>query len=290
MRAWIAVLVAGCGFRPAAVTGGTGDAHLIDARIVDAIDGSPNVDTDGDGVFDNIDNCRTVANPDQHDEDGDHVGDVCDPCPQIANEPSADADADGIPDACDPRQGIDHVLAFYPFTGATLPPGWTVPGGTQSAFVVANDTLAIDGTSGTKFIRLDTASSKQAIEIGVDIASGAAGTAFVTAITDAKDDFHDYFGCGLRIDVQTREMFRCASSSTFTTLGTDPQPGKDPVMFPGSYRIVATLANADQSCEIPGPMDAHRMTATQSTNGYTNVGIRVGAAMVVVRYAVVYTF
>jgi hypothetical protein len=61
-------------------------------------------------------------------------------------------------------------------------------------------------------------------------------------------------------------------------------------MFPGSYRIVATLANADQSCEIPGPMDAHRMTATQSTNGYTNVGIRVGAAMVVVRYAVVYTF
>lgn len=40
-----------------------------------------NPDTDGDGVADSIDNCPTVANPDQRDSDGDGIGDACDPTP-----------------------------------------------------------------------------------------------------------------------------------------------------------------------------------------------------------------
>lgn len=42
---------------------------------------SPSADTDGDGVPDDVDNCPTVANPDQADWDGDGVGDACDPDP-----------------------------------------------------------------------------------------------------------------------------------------------------------------------------------------------------------------
>ena len=37
------------------------------------------VDTDNDGVVDDIDNCPAVANPDQKDTDGDGQGDACDP-------------------------------------------------------------------------------------------------------------------------------------------------------------------------------------------------------------------
>ena len=35
-------------------------------------------DSDGDGLADQVDNCRTVANPTQSDADGNHVGDDCD--------------------------------------------------------------------------------------------------------------------------------------------------------------------------------------------------------------------
>jgi len=45
-------------------------------------------DTDGDTVFDSIDNCPNDPNPDQANNDGDSMGDVCDP----------DDDNDGLPD------------------------------------------------------------------------------------------------------------------------------------------------------------------------------------------------
>jgi len=59
------------------------------------------VDGDGDGVDDRIDNCLSVANPDQADSDGDGLGDACDNCPVAANQDQADADGDGVGDACD---------------------------------------------------------------------------------------------------------------------------------------------------------------------------------------------
>lgn len=77
--------------------------------------GSPySEDTDGDGVFDESDNCVEVSNEDQADIDGDGVGDLCDPdidndevmnendnCPEKANTEQLDVDNDLIGDACD---------------------------------------------------------------------------------------------------------------------------------------------------------------------------------------------
>ncbi|MBI1825027.1 MAG: thrombospondin type 3 repeat-containing protein [Planctomycetes bacterium] len=40
----------------------------------------PGVDTDGDGVCDDVDNCPAVANNSQADADHDGVGDACDQC------------------------------------------------------------------------------------------------------------------------------------------------------------------------------------------------------------------
>uniref|UniRef100_UPI000E2547C2 thrombospondin type 3 repeat-containing protein n=1 Tax=Lewinella sp. IMCC34191 TaxID=2259172 RepID=UPI000E2547C2 len=52
------------------------------------------VDSDNDGIADEVDNCPTTANPDQADLDGDSIGDLCDD----------DIDGDGVANAddCDP--------------------------------------------------------------------------------------------------------------------------------------------------------------------------------------------
>jgi hypothetical protein len=51
------------------------------------------VDTDQDGIFDDVDNCPLDPNADQFDDDLDGVGDACDVCPLDADD---DADADGL--------------------------------------------------------------------------------------------------------------------------------------------------------------------------------------------------
>lgn len=53
-----------------------GDANLIFAGQLICL---PCADSDGDGVCDNVDNCPTLANPDQADSDGDGQGDACTP-------------------------------------------------------------------------------------------------------------------------------------------------------------------------------------------------------------------
>ena len=80
-------------------------------------------DTDGDGVANHLDNCATVANPDQADANGDGRGDACevpdtdgdgridtlDNCPAVRNADQADQDGDDIGDTCDPDRDGDGV-------------------------------------------------------------------------------------------------------------------------------------------------------------------------------------
>jgi hypothetical protein len=66
-----------------------GQEDLDNDGIGDACDD----DVDGDGVVNTADNCRMTPNPDQADADGDGAGDVCDSCPL---DPANDADGDGV--------------------------------------------------------------------------------------------------------------------------------------------------------------------------------------------------
>lgn len=121
--------------------GGGGDDDSSSVQLDAMVDGSPNVDTDGDGLTDDKDNCIFVPNPDQHDEDADFRGDVCDNCPSVANTDQANLleimvgqTADTVGDACDPRPNAsgDSILYFDPFNRAALGADWTVINGTWS--------------------------------------------------------------------------------------------------------------------------------------------------------------
>ena len=65
-------------------------------------------DADRDGLFDAIDTCPAVANPENFDHDGDGKGDACDNCPSFANADQLDrgglgagSPANGRGDACE---------------------------------------------------------------------------------------------------------------------------------------------------------------------------------------------
>lgn len=77
------------------VAGGQGSGAVSAHRTAGDVDG------DGDGVADSVDNCPGDPNASQADADGDNVGDVCDNCPADANAGQADSDVDGAGDACD---------------------------------------------------------------------------------------------------------------------------------------------------------------------------------------------
>ncbi|HEX5059327.1 MAG TPA: thrombospondin type 3 repeat-containing protein [Kofleriaceae bacterium] len=105
-------------------------------QFLDAmIDGNPMLDSDGDGIKDNVDNCRLKSNPNQENEDGDLFGDVCDPCPPSQN--NTDGDGDGVGDLCDPEPTqTGNVITLFDGFNYAQPPAnvvlfpsasWTFP-------------------------------------------------------------------------------------------------------------------------------------------------------------------
>ncbi len=191
---WLAfVFVVGCSFHGASTTA---DEPPDGAARPDAT--SLPGDQDGDGVPDAIDNCPTIANPDQHDHDGDGRGDVCDVCPALADN-GLDSDHDGVGDACDPHPAVagDRIALFDGFYGA--PAGWNS--------VVGSDTWT-DAMGALRQPMTDTAYQlvhpmtglgNVTIETRVRINAIAQDTAArrSTGIVAGYQDTDDFFYCGL---------------------------------------------------------------------------------------------
>ncbi|MDQ5938867.1 MAG: hypothetical protein QG603_682 [Patescibacteria group bacterium] len=89
-----------------------------------------NADVDADGVFDYLDNCVSVYNPDQIDVNKNGRGDTCDDfdkdnisndkdnCPNNPNYNQRDIDGDGIGDACDTEESrVTEKYKWIPWLG-----------------------------------------------------------------------------------------------------------------------------------------------------------------------------
>lgn len=291
-----------CSFRSTPFVPGNDSTGSSDASTGAGRDGNTGGginDSDGDGIPDNVDNCVSVPNPDQHDEDGDQVGDACDPCPQIANA-TTDTDGDGIADACDPHPTTpgDVLVKFEPFTGTgNLPAGWQAKGGGAPAdWKRGNDALMIAADNATRLAIFDSGSPHHAIDIGVDVTSvrvNGTELQFLTGLTDARSDIHQFFGCGMRFDNQpagrSRELFvyDAGDNPQFTGLQTDVT---DPPTAPGSYRIQFVMEGQSESCVIPNGANQHRQTDTDNSKGNTFVGLRANNVTVAFRYVAIYRF
>jgi len=68
------------------------------------------LDTDGDGIADNVDNCPLIANANQTNSDTDSLGDTCDNCRTKANLTQLDTNLDGYGNACDADYNNDNVV------------------------------------------------------------------------------------------------------------------------------------------------------------------------------------
>jgi hypothetical protein len=194
----LAIVVVGC-YSPqltpnvACTTACPGEQACIDGicrdpgYMADApIDGAPDVDTDNDGHFDNVDNCITVANADQHDEDADLLGDACDPCPHIAIGAAVDMDGDGVGDACDPAptSNKQRWRVFDPFTSRL--PAWTM----SDAATFGTDSMTIDDG----YIRHTISIADFRVQIGGDLTVAAIGPQQMVLEVSHVDFVNYYYG------------------------------------------------------------------------------------------------
>ena len=146
-------------------------------RTLDDAGGGGAKDGDGDKVADGVDNCPTIANPDQANKDGDAQGDACDADADNdgisnvdeakfgSNPLDADSDDDGLRDGLEPQPGDDVDNDGLPGIRDPDSDGDGLPDGLEAGVTTANPdtdtskgwfTADADPTSTTNPMAADT--------------------------------------------------------------------------------------------------------------------------------------
>jgi hypothetical protein len=189
----------------------------VDDVVVTVFECSEMVDSDGDGIYDQSDNCVSVYNPDQEDADGDGIGDVCDDCPddpddiccnpQFSNDPpqvTSDASIAVEPGVqllyavtvSDPDcDGSELTISVTGLPSWCTFDGSTVSGTTECDYADTSFTVTVnDGTlADTLLVTVDVDQTNVAPTIDQEddtsVRSGEEYT-FYPSITDPDDSDH----------------------------------------------------------------------------------------------------
>ena len=247
-----------------------------------------NVDTDGDGIPDQSDNCPTVPNADQRDHDADGRGDACDVCPHIADD-GADADGDGVGDACDPRPHDpgDRIALFDGFYDA---PAWPAVLG-DDTWTLADGGLqqpSIDSEHQIVDTALPIAGAGAFVQARMQVQDMSADTTIrrSTGIVLGYEATDDYYFCGLAAAGDASELDAGKVYDTGQGPGFDYQAAAVTAQMTGDWMLVSAELGHDSDGNAALECTSLRGT-TQTRQAYTiqdhfdgALGIRTNGAAV----------
>ncbi len=258
----------------------SGTSSDVDAMTSDT-------DMDGDTILDAVDNCPTVANPNQFNEDGDSLGNLCDNCPAEDNEQQANADLDEVGDACDPQPGQANQLIH--FEGFDQLPAGDWDG--LSSWQVNSGSLVQNDNSQRYYLRYEAAGGSNKIRVVSKIQFsnplGPNGIAFrYGGVFVEANDEPDNNGCWvLRSLSQPVEGYSGVSVSNGSPTGSTPIGPK--VRDNSDYVIANSVDGSTRSCvfEFPGN---DTVSFNYSGSNFNGEGIGIVTSYTQARVAYVY--
>jgi hypothetical protein len=191
-----------------------------DARIDAAGCTAADPDEDNDGICDRVDDCPSVANPDQVD----------------AGELAAGLAPDGVGDLCDPRPmlGGDHVVLFAGFTDPADPGKFT-----GSLPAPSNGQVVLSAVS----VATTASYAVEEVEAGVTLLGSTGRAGFAVGVLTGCAIAYDAVGCGAAMLAPC--LIASGHQAVMITTMTSPLPRVGPAITRLTGRWAAGMWRCD---------------------------------------------